>query len=402
MEYKDIKFKVDQYNNSLLEKVEATEKLSDIQEFNTKVKKVKVEYQNSSLVDIYKQEYKKVSKNTEEHIQRGVNDIGTVFENLGLGTDYIELAKISHELHDIARRPQFIETSTVVDYDSYDREILKSRNIKLNLPEEVINHATHGEYLLRSYLFELFDINKEYRKIIATAVKHHSDNRLSKFLTTEVSEDLFEGNSLDKTINELKYEDDLVRLYTQTVKCVDNFDLMNKVLLGNIPLIRECFSLDVLENNTIKYFADFWGVDENILREYNKLPKNKELTNGEIISIPTKEVPIEKFQIPEEYINMLKTDTFPERLKDLQSRKDYTFLTAQVWRLSLLRNVDFKSLLQVVDDTKMLDKILDLYPEKFKEIMRPSFEYTKEYIVKKGLDNPKSKIYTLSRSQNML
>ena len=91
---------------------------------------------------------------------------------------------------------------------------------------------------------------------------------------------------------------------------------------------------------------------------------------------------------------MLKNNTFPAKVSDLQKRKDYTFLTAQVWRLSLLRNIEFKSLLKIVKDENMLEKILDSYPKKYQEIMQEAFKYAEEEIVCFGLENEKSKIYT--------
>ena len=198
---------------------------------------------------------------------------------------------------------------------------------------------------------------------------------------------------MDEALKKEKYND-LLRLYTQTVRSVDNFDLNNKVLLGAIPLVRERFGLDVLKEDSIKTFANLWGVSEKRLREYNKIEEGKELEAGQIILIPTEDVPLEKFVIPKDYIEMLKNNTFPAKVSDLQKRKDYTFLTAQVWRLSLLRNIEFKSLLKIVKDENMLEKILDSYPKKYQEIMQEAFKYAEEEIVCFGLENGKSKIYT--------
>ena len=102
---------------------------------------------------------------------------------------------------------------------------------------------------------------------------------------------------MDEALKKEKYND-LLRLYTQTVRSVDNFDLNNKVLLGAIPLVRERFGLDVLKEDSIKTFANLWGVSEKRLREYNKIEEGKELEAGQIILIPTEDVPLEKFVIP--------------------------------------------------------------------------------------------------------
>lgn len=395
--YNNIKERVDKYNSLLLKKVEATKDLTPFQLLFTKGKITQAKYKDMSYLEIYKSEYKRVDKITEEHIKRGVLDIESIFKKLNLEEDYISLAKTTHELHDIARRIQYIKTGTVVDADSYDKELIKKRGLNINHPPEVINHATHGAYLLDNGLFNFLDVQDEYRTLISTAVKNHSNNKLSTELKERVPDSLFDGKSLENVLKEQKLYQDLIRLYVQTVKSVDNFDLNNKVLLGAIPLIRSSFGLDVFEGDKIEDFVRLWGVKEKTLRDYNKLTATQNIEEGQIIYIPTSEVPIEKFTIPDYYMDMLINDTFPERLKELQIRKDYNFLIAQIFRLSLLRNIEFKSLLQLVSDNNMLDEMLNLYPEQFKEIMKPAFDYAKEHIVKKGLEDKESKIYTLRR-----
>ena len=396
--YIDVKKKLNFYYSLLLDEVFNTKKLNDFQMFFIKERKKQPHYKDLSYLDIYKKEYQRVDKITEEHVNRGVSDITKVFKNMNLQEDYISLAKVSYELHDIARRIQFMNTATVVDADSYDKELINKRNLYIEYPKGIINHATHGAYLLNNNnIFNYLEIPEEYREIISSSVKYHSNNKLPIKLNERVKDSLFDGKLLEKIITDDRYYPDLLRLYTQTVKSVDNFDLNNKVLLGAIPLIRDSFGLDIQEDDDIKDFVTLWGISENILREYNNLAKEETLQNKKVIYIPTKEVPIEKFQIPRHYMEMLINDTFPENLKEIQTRKDYNFLIAQLFRLSLLRNIEFKSLLQIVKDNNMLDNILDLYPEEFKSIMQPAFMFAKENIVEKALSESKSKIYTLSR-----
>ena len=59
------------------------------------------------------------------------------------------------------------------------------------------------------------------------------------------------------------------------------------------------------------------------LREYNKIEEGKELEAGQIILIPTEDVPLEKFVIPKDYIEMLKNNTFPAKVSDLQKKRLY-------------------------------------------------------------------------------
>lgn len=400
IKYDDIKQKVNEYNSELQERVDNTKKLTSIQNFSMQNIRKKSKEEKRSNLEIYKDEYKKIDRITESHVARGVSDISRVFSDIGLKEDYVNLAKISHELHDIGRRPQYVETGTTVDMESYNRTLHQKRGISLCLPDEIVNHATHGVYLLDDFLFDYLNIPHKYREIVRTSVLYHSSNRLPNGLDVRVPEELFNNLSLDEAINDITYYTNIVRLFTQAVKSVDNFDLNNKLLNGSIPIYREKFGLDVEENDTLETFSKIWGVSKQKLRDCNHLSQNEELKPGQVIYIPTREVPLEKMKVNDDYIKMLKEDSFPDKIGTLQTRKDYSFLSAQVWRLSLLRNIDFKSLLTIIKDDKMLEKMLKMYDEYqngLSELMRPAFDYAKEEIIEKALNNQKSKIYTPKR-----
>ena len=83
-----------------------------------------------------------------------------------------------------------MKTGTVVDADSYDQQVIASRGLESGVDPKITSHAAHGAYLLDNFLFSNLHIEEKYN--------------------------------------------DLLRLYTQTVRSVDNFDLNNKVLLGAI------------------------------------------------------------------------------------------------------------------------------------------------------------------------
>lgn len=400
IDYSKIKEGITQYNKKLDKEVHEIEKLTPLQTFSINGVKRLANKENQSDIEIYQEEYERISRITEAHVQRGVKDISRVFEHLGLSDDYQELAKVSHGLHDIGRRPQYIKTGTTVDIDSYNRTLHQKRNVFLDLPPFIVDHATHGAHILNDGLFDYLEIPHKYRKIIEYAVKYHSSNKLPTNLEERVPEELFEGKTLDEAINEITHYINLLRLYTQAVKSVDNFDLNNKLLIGDIPIYREKIILDVFEGDHLSDFSRIWGISEKDLRDFNGLAQNQDIKPGQLIMIPTRKVPIEKLKVSDEYIQMLINDTFPDRIGTLQSRKDYSFLVAQVWRLSLLRNIDFKSLLEIIEEDNILDRILALYDEYqpgISDIMKPSFEFAKEEIVRKNLDYKKSKIYVPKR-----
>lgn len=81
----------------------------------------------------------------------------------------------------------------------------------------------------------------------------------------------------------------------------------------------------------------------------------------------------------------------------LQARKDYSFLCAQVFRLSLIRNINFISMLKDIKNKKILDRTLEMYPMKFQEIMKPIFDYSKDVLMNQAIEDSDSKIYTKQR-----
>ena len=152
--------------NGLKVQVNCTSELNNQQAFFMNKLKSSDTYKNMDILDIYKKEYERIDKITEEHVKRGVRDIQKVFTNLGLGQDYIELAKSAHELHDVARRVQFMKTGTVVDADSYDQQVIASRGLESSVDPKIMSHAAHGAYLLDNFLFSNLHIEEKYREII--------------------------------------------------------------------------------------------------------------------------------------------------------------------------------------------------------------------------------------------
>lgn len=228
-------------------------------------------------------------------------------------------------------------------------------------------------------------------EVIYYAVRNHAYPSLPINLQEKLDENLFDGRTLEETIETDKGK--INSLYSQSIIDVDKFDLFNQVLIGNIPIIRKDFGLDFFEGDKVEDLSKVWGIPSEKLREYNNIPKNEQMKPNSIIRIPTNLVPIENFILPNDIIEMFKNNTLPS-LKELQARKDYSFLCAQVFRLSLLRNINFISMLKSIKEQDILGKTLNLYTDEYKEIMKPIFKYTDEYLVEHKIENGNSKIYT--------
>lgn len=334
-----------------------------------------------SETELYRQDYEKKIKGKTEHIQRVTRDMGGMFGQLSLGEDFEDLAKVVGLLHDVGRYEQLAFTSTFVDGDSYSK-----------YPDftKYGNHAEHGAGLLKNGLFDRFGIMSFYQSLIYNSVYYHACNEFPEHLNKRLPDELFEGKSLNSAM--IKQPDLVNSLYAQAIKDVDKFDLFNQVLIGNIPIVRKDFGLDFLEGDTVEDFSKVWGINPETLREYNKISNGEQMKPGSIIRIPTDLVPIENFTLPQDLVEMFKNGNLPP-LKDLQARKDYSFLCAQVFRLSLLRNISFVSLLKDMRQKQMLEKTFNMYPVEYQEIMKPVFEYASDNLIDGKIEGL-SKIYT--------
>lgn len=383
MIYRDVKEKFENYTKEVSEKVEDTTSLNSMQQYTVS----KLKMRNPSLTDdsvsLYKQDYKNRIKGKTDHIYRVTSGMEGMFKQLELGEDFIELSKVTGILHDVGRYEQYAQTSTFVDGDSYSKH-----PAFINYS----NHAEHGADIIKENNY--FGIPRGCDRIVYEAVKHHADAKLPKGLQKRMSENLFFGKSIEEIVScggenfEL-----LASLYAQSIIDVDEFDLFNQILIGNIPIVRQDFGLDFLEGDTVEYFSQVWGISPDKLREYNKIPVGQQMKPNSIIRIPTELVPMENFQLSDEAISLFKEDKLPS-LKELQARKDYSFLFAQVFRLSLLRKINFVSMLKDIKEKDVLQRILDMYPDKYKEIMNPIFKYANDELIDARINNGVSKLYT--------
>ncbi len=380
--YKNVEIQFHNYILNIADEVSKTQHLNSMQAFAVSLLKTPVHLCKTDF-ELYVMDYHHKIKGKTEHIYRVTDGMEGMFTKLNLGSDYVDVAKTVGLLHDIGRYKQLQKTSTFVDGDSYSRKYPPFAKYK--------NHAEHGADLLAHGLFDQFHIDLSYQELIYEAVKNHAYSLLPNHLIHRLDDNLFHGESILHALSSDKEK--VNSLYAQAIVDVDKFDLFHQVLIGNIPIVRKDFGLDFVKGDTVEDFSDLWGVSEKILREYNHIPKGKQMAEQSIIRIPTDYVPIEKFALPSDLVHAFQTNTLPS-LKELQSRKDYSFLCAQIFRLSLLRNIHFISMLKDIKDKKILDRTFDLYPDAFKEIMKPIFDYSKETLIDQVIESSNSKVYT--------
>lgn len=313
-----------------------------------------------------------LTQNKIAHTERGVNDIAELFKIFpGLAEEYTDLAKTIELFHDIGRFMQALESCTFADGASYNNESYQSQGIT--------DHGRHGEQILRTGgMLEKAGIPLDYWEVIYNVVKYHVHANGIPFNMEMQGEKVFFGNSLRSIAKDELARNKFMTLYYQAVTAVDNLDVQRNVLLsGANSLVRKEIGISVREGDTISSIAERWGITEVELKEYNGLETDK-LAVGTRLRINSEIIPAEKFQIDDDYATKYMTDTLGTNLPALQRCPKYTFLSAQIFRLHLLRNIAFVPVLQKILDSGMLDKLFELYPDKYKAIMAPFFDFAKE------------------------
>ena len=383
------------HKDCVLASLDEIKKLTPIQRFSVNSRN-KSDINADEEIAKFRENVLSLVNNKVEHTKRGVCDIEELFKLFpSLSYDYVDLAKTVELFHDIGRFMQAIETGTHVDGDSYNVQRHNERGFSYPITEQgITDHGRHGAHLLvNGGLLNQSKIPYEYWEVIYNVVKYHMNGNGKTFDITPMNDDMFNGLSTKEVATEKALRDKFLTLYFQTVKAVDDFDLHNKILNGEIPILgRKTFGLDVNGGDSVAKLANRWGIAEEQLRETNKLESNEELETGAIVRIDPLLVPQEKFQIADDYADMYYTDTLGTNLPALQNRNDYTFLNAQIFRLSTLRNISFLPILQNILDSGMLDKMFELYPDKYKPIMEPFFDYAKKETTDRIEKSP-SKIY---------
>ena len=316
------------------------------------------------------------------HTMRVVKDVTRISEKMELNVDFEKVLKVSALLHDIGRFPQAINSNDFND---------KKCNIFNGM-----SHAEYGYQML--YINKDFDkllIPEKYRFVISQPVRYHQIPVLTGELALlfEKKEDLDINKYLtgNKELN--MNEKIIVAALVQMVKDVDMLDILYQHLTGEFPVIKKSIVYDVC-GDSLEEISKHFGISKNEIKEYNGL-NNDDISNLTEINIPIQNINPVKLTVPKDiqdrFFNNENID-----LKELQARRDWTFITGMWWRLNhFLNNINFVSNLEVVKENELLEKIYETYPDKYKPLVYDAFCFTKEELIDKSISNNKGQIYKI-------
>lgn len=313
------------------------------------------------------------------HTMRVVEDVTRMSQKMNLNIDFEKVLKVSALLHDIARFEQAVYSNSF-----NDRECKQFNGMY---------HAEAGYHLLYvNNKFKDFNIPHNYKYAISQVVKYHQIPRVTGDLAIlfnnpeQLNVNYLTGN---ESLND--QEKVIVAALLQMVKDVDMLDILYQHLTGEFPVTRNSFKYDV-ENDTLQEISRNFGISEKEIKEFNGLISD-DITDIKTVSIPTQNIDPIKLKVPDDiqrrFFNNESLD-----LKELQNRRDWTFITGMWWRLNhFLNNINFVSNLEVVEENRLLEQIYNTYEDKYKPLVAPAFEFAKQELLEKAIKNNQGQIY---------
>ncbi len=331
---------------------------------------------SDSISDAIKVHRLKMIDVKQAHTFRVVNNIDKICEKINVCDDFVDLAKLSALFHDIARFPQAVTTNSFQDKDCV-----------------LFNGLSHAEYgykmLYVNKMIEDYNIPKEYYYVLALTVLYHQTNKILCFSFDDINElntNLLTGNNILK-----KEEFIITSTLVQLIRDVDKIDILYQHLIGDYPVINPSIKCRV-NGKTLDDICKKYNIDKKIVKEYNNLISDN-ICALSSISIPSNYIDISTLIVP----NDIKNSFFKNEMLDLrklQSRDDYTFIVGMWWRLNhFLNDINFVANLENIKENEVLDKIYKQYPLRYRVLVSEAFEFAKEKLLCKRIEENKGKIF---------
>lgn len=328
-----------------------------------------IKYQRLSMIDI------KIN-----HTMRVVEDSLRIADKIGTPVDFNKLLKVAALLHDVGRFDQATWNNSFAD--SCYKDI-----------EGINNHAQAGYHILFvNDKIKDFDLNPKLYPAIGSVVYNHGNPILTGDLALRTNDfKKLDINNLTGLTNLNESEKIIVAALVQLVRDVDMLDILYQHLTGEFPVVRESISYKI-ENDSLIDIAKYWGIDPKDILDYNGINEEnfKELDR---VSIPVNKINPIKLSVPldiqERFFRNEDID-----LKEINSRRDWTFITGMWWRLNhFLNNISFTSNLQLIEEKNLLEQIYNTYPDNLKPLVKDAFEYACDKLIRQVILDNSSSVY---------
>lgn len=335
---------------------------------------------NASVSDAIKKHRDALIDIKLNHTMRIVDDVDTMAKKLGTTVDFDKVLKVSALLHDIARFEQAIYASSFNDREC---AIFEGKY-----------HAEYGYIMLHDKNgFTNFNIPNKYQNAIGQVVKNHQ----AKDLTGDMAIRFDSVNELDvnkfltgnEELNE--HEKIIVAALVQMVRDVDMLDILYQHLTGEFPVVRNSVSCKT-NGKTLSDIASHYMISEDEIKKFNNL-ESDDISSKTSLNIPVKNIEPKVFEVP---LDIQKSffNNEPLDLAVLNKREDWSFIVGMWWRLNhFLNSISFVSNMELVEEKNLLENIYNCYPDEYKPLVFPAFEYAKEKLLSKTINENKGNIY---------
>ena len=335
----------------------------------------------NSISDAIKYERLEMINTKVNHTFRVVNDSSEVSKKINTPVSFNEVLKVSSLLHDIGRFDQATWNN------SFNDSCYTGKDVK--------NHAQAGyKILFCDGRINDYNIDKRLYKAVGSVVYNHGNPILTGDLTIRFND----VNDLD--IDKLNSNEKVVTSsLVQMVRDVDMLDIFYQHFTGEISVVKDYINYKIC-NDTIFDIASKFDIKVSDILNYNLITLN-DFEKMTTIKIPVNLIDLEKMSVPidikEKFFNNQNID-----LREIMSRQDWTYITGMWWRLNhFLNNITFTSNLELIKEKNLLDRIYNLYPDKFKFLVKDAFSYSKEFLVEQVLSECNDKIYVKKYMQKM-
>jgi len=312
-----------------------------------------------------------------DHTMRMIEQIVKINESLGFKVDLGLVIKVAVLYHDIGRMRQSTWANTFGD------SVYKRMNMPFN---------NHGEDGYDIFLNNDFNVDEKYVPIIAETILHHQDHHMIPKLNYKFDDGLDKINIDDIVTGKYQLNDaewEVASLIVQLVADIDKTDILYQHLTEDFEMIRDYVfdnSMDSLDNISM-----YWGVSKKEIIEYNNIDENSYKPRK--IRIPIKNMSIDKLEVPKYMKDMFYNDSWPE-LRVLVQDRNWNFISILWWRLShFLNQISFSSTLINIEESKLLEQIYELIPNRLRPLVDEAFVYAKEVFVEGKIEKNKGNIY---------
>lgn len=252
-------------------------------------------------------------------------------------------------------------------------------------------HGEVGSHLL----FNLddirhFHIEEKYYCLLEPVIKYHQINKLQDNLNLRIDNSFSKIKSINETD---KWK--LISCMIQMVKDADTYDILYQRLTGEYPIFYKPFFFRV-NNMTIDEIYSLTGISIEEIMTLNKLT-NKDISNLKIIKLPFEKIDPILLEVPPQIKEKFMRKVYIHNPKEwdlyqMQNDTSYNYnsIIAMWWTIGqFLGNMNFTATLQLIKEENLLQKIYELYPKKYKYLVKEMFEFAQIELLEKRINTGK-------------